>query len=277
MPSNLVIQRTFLPLTSVQMGRLVVNVDEPHQNYLDPIPAETPNVHEISRVDFAAVRRAATDQNLSSKLTNLISASRVTGNKTFTSATSSQYKTYLLDNAALWFAKTLEIEATRKWIENEIRSGEKVYVVVGYITMLDSRIIEGNSSASSSAGEIQAPLEASLAAVGAVIPSGAIGNVGLAGHQTRGEETWRQLTVPGEQICAVQYCKVRLKWFRSSDVRESKLEKGNRWKLYWDGGDRGEGDGPDSVEANLEDDLMLDDEEYSECSLDDYGNCYQAK
>jgi hypothetical protein len=259
------------------MGRLVVNVDEPHQDYLDPIPAETPNVLEISKTDFAAVRRAATDQNLSSKLTSLISASRATGNKTITSATSLRYKTYLLDNAALWFAKSLEIEATRKWIENAIRSGDKVYVVVGYITMLDSRIIESNSSASSFAGEIQAPLEATLAAIGAVIPSGAIGNVGLAGHQTHGEETWRQLTVPGEQICAVQYCKVRLNWFRSSDVQNSKLEKGNRWKLYWDGGDRGGGDGPDSVEADLQDDLMLDDDEFNECSLDDYGNYYQRK
>jgi hypothetical protein len=277
MPSNLVIQQTFLPLTSVHMGRLVVNVDEPHRNYLDPIPAETPNVLEKSTQDFAAVRRAATDQNLSSKLTNLISASRATGNKTFTSATSSQHKTYLLDNAALWFVKALEIEATRKWIEDAIRSGDEVYVVVGYITMLDARIFESNSSASSSAGEIQAPLEASLAAVGAVIPGGVIGNVGLAGHQTRGQETLRQCTVPGEQICAVQYCKVRFNWFRSSDVQKSKLEKGNRWKLYWDGGVRGGGDVKDIIEADLQEDLKLDDDEYNEYSLGDYGNCYRRK
>jgi hypothetical protein len=47
--------------------------------------------------------------------------------------------------------------------------------------------------------------------------------------------------------------------------------------LYWDGGDRGGGGVKDIIEADLQDDLMLDDEEYNECSLGDDGNCYHRK
>jgi hypothetical protein len=63
----------------------------------------------------------------------------------------------------------------------------------------------------------------------------------------------------GEQICAVQYRKVRFKWFSSRDLDTAALDKETRWKVYWN--ERGEETGTnDVVEVNLQDALELEDE-----------------
>jgi hypothetical protein len=64
----------------------------------------------------------------------------------------------------------------------------------------------------------------------------------------------------GEQVCTVQYRKVRFKWFSSSDLDKTSLEKNSRWKVYWNV--RGQENGTnDVVEADLQEDLELEDHE----------------
>jgi hypothetical protein len=60
----------------------------------------------------------------------------------------------------------------------------------------------------------------------------------------------------GEQIHAVQYRKVRFRWFSSRDLDRATLEKGNRWKVH--GSLRGQEVGTNDVlEAAISEDERL--------------------
>jgi uncharacterized protein YkuJ len=101
------------------------------------------------------------------------------------------------------------------------------------------------------------PVSTALAAAGVVIPFGHLADPGLAGSCRHIEDEQRQFIARGEQICAVQYCKVRHGWFSSNKLDKMTLAKGTRWKRY----DRPrylESDGEDTVEVKLEDDLTLE-------------------
>jgi hypothetical protein len=85
---------------------------------------------------------------------------------------------------------------------------------------------------------------------------GDLANPGLDIHGQRDDGTRRRLVAAGEQIYAVQYCKVRFRWFSSRDLDRAALEKGNRWKVH--GSLRGQEVGTNDVlEAAISEDEDL--------------------
>jgi len=151
----------------------------------------------------------------------------------------------------------VQSEETRKWIERTIDEGEDIFVVIGYHTILDARIMEQCGGQSTSGGNLVMPVSAALAATGVVVPFGNLADPGLAGSRGRMEDEQRQFVAQGEQICAVQYRKIRHRWFASNKVDKMALAKETRWERY----DRPrylESDGEDTVEVDLEDDLALE-------------------
>lgn len=77
---------------------------------------------------------------------------------------------------------------------------------------------------------------------------------------------------PGEQVYAIQYRKLRFGWFSSRKIEKSKLERDNRWKIFWSPDIRGgtdEDDGEDDVvEVDLTDELDL---EFNDVYVDEDG------
>ncbi|KAI9863866.1 MAG: hypothetical protein M1813_003518 [Trichoglossum hirsutum] len=254
---SIVLQQRFLPLNSVQLGRLVLSVDEPQQDYLDPLCDHEDGIIANPQTQYNEVQQTAADKSFSSVLTRLVSASRTKQNKTSTRVATDRVTTYQLNNSGLWFKNAVKLEATRKWIEQAIDQGEDVYVVVGYHTMLNARIVESASMASESSAQFDVPATALLAATGAVIPVGRIADPGISGHQQYSQGVQKQFVATGEQVCAVQYRKVHFKWFSSRDLDSAVLEKENRWKVYWN--IRGQESGTNDVlETDLQDELELE-------------------
>lgn len=125
-----------------------------------------------------------------------------------------------LNNSNDWFEEMSAKRKTRQWVEKQIeRSNEQIYLVVGFRSMWH-RDIDGSFKPS-------------------------------------GQSDTNALPCIGEAVYAVQYRKLRFKWYRRKDIDTASLQKGNCWQsLYTSRGDDGEDDeAEDYLEVTLGDDV----------------------
>jgi len=259
MSCTTLIYHTFLSVESIRLGRLVRNVDEPQSDYLDPdCDLHPESVIITPHLRYEEVQQNLTDKSFTAVLTRLMSASRARRNKAYTHVTTDRVTTYQLGNSGSWFKSAIKTETAREWIKESLDQGDDIYVVVGYHTMLDAQVVEGAADALESSGQLGLPVtEVALAAMGVMVPLGDIADPGVAGSNIKKQGIQRQFVADGEQICAVQYRKVRFKWFSSRDLDTALLEKETRWKMYWN--IRGQEIGTnDVVEVELHDELELE-------------------
>lgn len=240
MHCNILLRQTFLPLDSIRLGRLVLNVSEPEQDYFDPTCNEEAGQSVSTQTHYTSLQPTTGSEGLLSILTRLVSKSISKHNRIYIQVTADTAKQYVLQNSSTWFKTALSSEATRNWLGLAIRQGDEVYMVVGYTTLLDGRFIEGTAAA-------MAPGEQLILPVPPPLPEG-------SDHTA----IRRQFVSPGEQICAVQYRKVRFRWFSARDLGSAGLERdGSRWRMNWN--IRGqEVEMNDIVEADLQDELELE-------------------
>jgi hypothetical protein len=239
MHCHILLRQTFLPLDSVRLGRLVLNVSEPEQDYFDPFGDEVAKHSVGIQTNYVALQPTTGSKDLLSILTRLVSTSISKHNRMYVQITADTAKKYVLQNSNAWFKRALGSEAARGWLELAICQGDEVYMVVGYTTLLDSRVIEGTAAAMGPGEQLILPAPPPL-------PEGSDPTA-----------IRRQFVSPGEQICAVQYRKVRFKWLSTHDLDSAELSRdGIRWGLNWN--IRGqEVDTLDIVEADLQDELEL--------------------
>jgi len=259
MSCTTLIYHTFLSVESIRLGRLVRNVDEPQSDYLDPDCDLRPESVIITpHLRYEEVQQSTTDKSFTAVLTRLMSASRARRNKAYTQVTTDRVTTYQLGNSGSWFKSAIKTETAREWIKESIDQGDDIYVVVGYHTMLDAQVVEGAADALESSGQLGLPVtEVALAATGVMVPLGDIADPRVAGNNIKKQGIQRQFVANGEQICAVQYRKVRFKWFSSRDLDAALLEKDTRWKMCWN--IRGQEIGTnDVVEVDLHDELEIE-------------------
>ncbi|KAL9595914.1 MAG: hypothetical protein Q9179_004796 [Wetmoreana sp. 5 TL-2023] len=224
---------TFLSVESIRLGRLVRNIDEPQSDYLDPDCDLRPDSVVITpQSRYEEVQQSATDQSFTAVLTRLLSASRAKRNKVHTQVTTDRVTTYQLGNSGSWFKSAIKTLTAREWIKESIDQGDDIYVVVGFHTMLDAQVAEGAAVALESSGQLGLPVTgAALAATGVMVPLSDIADPRVAANKIKEKGIQRRFVADGEQICAVQYRKVRFRWFSSRDLDAALLEKGNRWKI----------------------------------------------
>ncbi|KAF2182452.1 hypothetical protein K469DRAFT_690905 [Zopfia rhizophila CBS 207.26] len=86
------------------------------------------------------------------------------------------------------------------------------------------------------------------------------------GFRGRIEDKQRQFMAPDEQIYAVQYRKVRWRWFASNKTDEMMLAKKAWWERY-DGPRYLESEPEDMVEVELEDEITLEGD-HNECAIE---------
>jgi hypothetical protein len=107
-----------------------------------------------------------------------------------------------------------------------------------------------------SGGKLVLPISAAMIVTGVVIPYGDLADPGLAGSRRGMEDEQRQFIARGEQVCAVQYRRIRHRWFASNELDKMALAKETRWERY---------DRPrylerrrDMVEVEVEDEMVLE-------------------
>lgn len=235
---------------SSKLGRIVLNPQEPLEAYFDlyPDPGQLKDnggdIHVTPGIDLSFTFNEARKKSLRGALLQLFSgnlSSIIAGHESLEGET----KRYILGNAEHLFRKACAGEEAREWLqENVIKPKVDAYMIVGYHTITNPRIVNGN----------QLQRETRFRADDALVGTAAPGLPGIA--QVR-NATWNQrrymqkLSVDGEGIFAVQYRKVVYKldrWYSDSQVglRDSK------WHMYLHV--RGQDDqGHYSVETDLGD------------------------
>jgi hypothetical protein len=260
MAPNVLLPQLFLPLSSVNLGRFVISMDNPHQDFHDPPHTSNPEVAEKVQTQYNGIYDSVQQRDASSQLTSLLSSSFSKRLKTSVQITTAQAKTYYLNNAGQWFRDAVQSTETQRWIERTIDEGEDIYVVVAYHTLLDARIREKSGDQSAAGGSLVAPLSTALTASGMCMPFNAA-DPGISGFYGRRESEQGQFIAPGEQIHAVQYRKVRWNWFSSKKVNEMTLAKKAWWERY---------DRLRNVEAEIEDLIEVDLEDALEGDCDEF-------
>jgi len=145
-----------------------------------------------------------------------------------------QVKTYTLENSGERFIEAMNLEESRKWVEDKIDMDKDIYLVVGFHTVLNARIVQRSLQGREAGGQINLPIGLSLAAIGAFMPLGNIMDPHLAGNYQLSQSGNIEFLAPGEQICALQYLKVRHRWLSSRNVDKEFLSKAPRWKSYYE-------------------------------------------
>ncbi|KAI9764066.1 MAG: hypothetical protein M1840_008870 [Geoglossum simile] len=116
MSPSILLSQFFLPLQAVSLGRFVISLDDPHQDFHDPPGPE---------------RVQTQYDSIASQLTGFLSSSFSKRLKASIRITADQSKTYYLNNAGQCFRDAVKSQATRKWIERTIDEGEAIYVLGG--------------------------------------------------------------------------------------------------------------------------------------------------
>jgi hypothetical protein len=256
MRKSILLPQFFLPPSAVSLGRFVINLDEPHQDFHDPTNNTSPNSTEKVQTRYESLHHSAKHQNIASQLTTFLSSAFAKRLKASVRITADQAKTYYLNNAGQWFRDAVKSQETREWIERTIDEGEDIYVVVAYHTLVNARIQEQLGGQSSAGGRLEVPVSTALTASGVIVPFN-MADPGLSGSRGRVEDEQRQFIAPGEQIYAVQYRKVRWRWFSSNKVDEMTLATKAWWEKY-DGPRNLQGEVENMVEVELEDEIQLE-------------------
>lgn len=228
MPLSIISPDFFLPLGSAKLGRLVRYVEFPTLDYHDPPYLQAPEEKPIVRGQYIRVSQGEKSAGFTTKLTSLMSSGFSKRANAKVRIETDTVKTYILDNSASWFTEATKFEDTRRWIERAL-GGDGIYLIIGFHTLTDARIVHESIEGRQLAGELTAPVGLSLAAVGAVAPLGGIIDPSMGGHKRILDGAKTQFVAPGEQICALQYCKISYRWLQRKNIDNLKLSKA----LYW--------------------------------------------
>jgi hypothetical protein len=228
MTLNIVSSDLFLPLESVRLGRLVKSIDFPTDSYHDPPYTQAPNARPVVRDQYKRTLQGDSSTSFAAKLTSLMSSGFTKRANTRVRIEADAVKTYTLDNLEDWFMEATKFDETKRWIERAI-GGDGIYLVVGFHTVTDSRIMHESVEGHQISGRVTVPVGLTLAAVGVVVPLGNIVDPAVGGDRRAVDGEKTQFFAPGEQICALRYFKISYRWLYSKKVENLKLSKWPRW------------------------------------------------
>jgi hypothetical protein len=253
-----------LPQNSIELGRLIVDVKTPWQDFCPSASVALTKaditVNSSFRIRDMLAKSKGTRFHLG--LTKFLTSFYTTEKDAVSSVVATEATSYMLLNSRLHLGRICKDQVTRDWLETVIKEGWNAYMIVGIHTVKDAEVTHNHRNAVETKASIQLPVDA-LAAPGAV--PGDIANFGA------GAEKWRELgesssfVAPGEQVIAIQYRKLKFKWFSSRALEFAYLEKGNRWKVYLLG-DKAE---PGEDAQDVEDVVEAEFEEIAAINVDD--------
>ncbi|KAH0607837.1 uncharacterized protein H6S33_002871 [Morchella sextelata] len=226
MPTNLT--PTLLPLTSIRLGRLLLDRTAPHASYHDPPNPPDPLI--ISQKNYYSNISSTSTTTLRTCLTKLLSARYNSTQTANIDLSATEAYTYYMDKSTRWFRDACDDDEVKEWLQEAMEDGNSVYLVVGYHTVVDAVVAVSNKDSGGLGGSAT---EGELLGVDVGREGGTVQRMG-----------WH---AEGEQVYAVQYRKIGFKWF-SSKAEKRVLGK-NRWKLC---NGRGKEYEEDSVEVVLE-------------------------
>ncbi|KAL0631640.1 hypothetical protein Q9L58_009496 [Maublancomyces gigas] len=255
---------------NIQLGRLVLNAKEPHQDYVDPFGIQNshPDFSTNSQTNFLETQKFSKSSRLRPYLGTDFCISYERQDTSFATLTAPLATTHDLNNSGAWFLKACAAIEARKFLENAMNNRSNVYLVVGFRTVHSGSLVKGSTwiKGQTMDGGVPIRLLTGGISVSAIGMGAAAPSVKATVDARRDRE--RMFTAPGEYVFAILYRKIKFKRLSSRHIKNMYLEPANRWKTWWDWrglDDEEDNDEDDVMEAYLTDesDLEISDEEDS--------------
>ncbi|KAH8152706.1 uncharacterized protein LAJ45_02930 [Morchella importuna] len=244
-----------LPITSAELGRLVLNPKKPNQDFIDLIfePTFTCQITKNFQENYEERRRFSKLLSLKGFLSDICSMSYQKQSKLEATLRAPSATMYDLDNSGKWFESVCSQPSVRKFLETSIDEARSIYLIIGYRTVSDGTLVKKLSVKSNKATGIQGPL--SLLPAGITTPVTSLIDPTVQLNQDSGNIQELLYKSPGEQIFAILYRKVKYKFMTKRSLESMVLEANNRWKTVWDWrGPASQVNVPNILEVNLVDD-----------------------
>jgi hypothetical protein len=222
------------PTDSVALGRLVVDIDKPWQDFcpssdigISPKDIAIKSSFLIKRI-FNQSRGTKFQVQLSMFLKSFFSAN----NSERLDLSASEATTYLLLNSGLHFQRICSEAATRSWLQTVVKYGWPVYMIVGIHTVKNASIVRSNETLNDAGVSVVAPL-GTMAAAGVALPvANEVLDTSFDTERLQTREDSSSFVTRDEQVLAVQYRKLRFRMFSSHKLDSPTLERTNIWKVF---------------------------------------------
>lgn len=250
-----------LPLDSVKLGRLVYNAKCAHQDFLDPFenrPAETDSVESVQE-DFSETRKFSKTSKLRPYLSLALSACYQKQEDSSATLSAPLVTTYELKNSGAWFTNACTQTSTQRFLEEAFDNRLNVYLIVGFRVVHKASMVK--SAAKRRAGNARGNIP---------VPAGVGGTVAPGVEGCRATQNGQELNykAAGDQVFAILYRKVKLRFLSRQKAENTTLEVGNRWKTCWDWREYESKDQDDEDEENIAEATLTD--SGSDISDDEY-------
>jgi hypothetical protein len=260
--SVFILQQRPWSLEAVSLGRFVQSTTDPHRDFHDAAEDDPVKPLVTKLANLSSVGKSASGRSFGSNLCDLLTSDSSGQRESKVNIDSADARTYQLQNQSAWFKSVVEKDSTQKWLEGTFKSGEKAFLVVGFLTLADARTSQQTSSDASTRGSAKAPLSAALAAGGIVLPID-IGSPQIGFSSNRRQMAKDEFNAPGELVYAVEYRRVAVSGFLRKRVEQASL-KSNQWVGVW-GQTRSDQQDRDRVlEAELDENEIEDEIETEE-------------
>lgn len=260
-PAPTVILQSLLSLDSIQLGRLVVNTRNPLEGFHDPHGQPPEGICKKHLKAFHKVFNLSKNSSLRSTMTALFSGSYQRQNDSALTVTAEHATTYQLENFGTWLQDACGKGDTRQWFEQMLQTYNRMYLVVAFHTLTNAEVVQQAVVKRTTTGGVKVS--------GVLMGVGPVDNLLSSRFNSETQTESRSessMSASGEQVYAVEYRKIRFRWFSSRTIENSSLEKSNRWKVFMQDlrGEEetsDEEDEDDVLDVDLEDDEEQSDEE----------------
>jgi hypothetical protein len=254
--SVFILQQRPWPLEAVSLGRFVQSTTDPHRDFHDAADDDPVKPLVTKLANLNSVGLSAAGRTIGSNFCDFLTSDSSGQCESNVNVDSADARTYQLQNQTAWFKSVVEKDSTHKWLEGTFKSGEKAFLIVGFLTLSDAQTSQQISSDASTGSSAKAPLSAALAAGGVVLPID-IGSPQIGFSSNRRQIAKDEFNAPGELVYAIEYRRVVVSGFLRKRVEQASLQS-NQWVGAW-GQTRSDQQGLDRVlEAELDENEIKD-------------------
>ncbi|KAH7025351.1 hypothetical protein B0J12DRAFT_384129 [Macrophomina phaseolina] len=255
-----------LPVDAVPVGSLVCSLLDPHIDVLKP-PVEIEDGESLlsTATSLSGFIQESRSRRFSAALTQLLNVHTQPGSGGGTYLSSSAVKRYELSSQRKRFAELCANEEAREWLEEGVKAGEKSYLVVGVMTVLDANVVQTHTKRAGTGFDVTAPVSTALTGG---IPLPGILDPGVGAEWSKEKDEGVSFTAPGEMIWGLAYRRIKFRSFKRKTADTAFLDQTIHWKPLVGQRAKDAAD-EEELEVELEDIGLGEEQELEEFAQDD--------
>jgi len=230
-----VLTGAYLATEEVTLGRLVLNLREPGQDFCPSAPVKLAE-GDISKAPFYGIElflQTERSRGIRSKLTKLFTFDAATASESAHQITTTQATTYKILNSGHFFQRVMSDEATKQWLEKHVYKKRTAYMAVGLITVSDPSVKTDKEKSGEIKASAVAPFGEIVLPGSSALPQGDSMDIKLQLHARNARTENAKFMAPGDRIVGVQYRKLRLRGLKKDQVGTADLDEHARWETYF--------------------------------------------